>query len=306
MSDAVKMAMGMVSGQNDPSNVGADFNSGGDDAPFEVGNGNLHEFLNRRRGGNEQEQKRQEQDDIMARMEALEAKHAAELQRARDDAETYRKQLERTSETMDRLANRPVNVQYQQPQQQQQPQLPTLELDDPDLAAAFNTFDSRQDAKMNNYLRQIDQRINAQAIASQQREFEQTLKQWESKPGFKDDNYNRDEIIRNAKAIIQNNPNQFIDWNREFELGYNAKMAPTYSKELEELRKYKQENETRQARAAAKQKQNLSQVPQFGARGGSETGKGLLADSILSDARKNGKRLSWSQFGNEFKRRRSG
>ncbi len=306
MSDAVKAAFGLVTAQNDPGNLPADSGAGGDDSsPFEVGSGNLHEFLNRRRGNAEAE-KKNDNDDYLARMEAMEARHQAELQAARDEAKTYREQLTRSVDTMERLANRPVNVQYAPPPQQQQPTLPTVDVDDPELAAALNTFDSRQDVKIQNYMRQIDERINAQSIASQEREFLKALDSFEAKPGFKDSSYNRDEIVNNARRIIRSNPNAHIDWNRELELGYNAKIAPSMSKELEELRAYKREAEAKQSRAQAKQRQNLGQVPNFGARGGSETGKGLLADSILSDARKSGRRLSWSQFGSEFKRRRSG
>ena len=300
MSNAVDNAMGALAGLG---TVGADAPS-----PLETqvidrpsgSSGYLQEILARRHGAHpETEDKGTGEDKYLKEIESLKGQLEKLQSQHKQDFDGWRQSTERQFKTLETLAQRPAQI--LQPAPQPQP-LPTLELDDPDLAAAFNTFEQRIDQKLGAGIQHLLNQSNQTQMRNANREFNAALKKVRSLPDW--DKHFNEEAVRNDAAKLLGDPRfADIDWDRELELAYDAKTARPQRAELEELRKYKAENEKKLEREQSRQKANLGLVPSMGGKGSSQP-RGLVADSILNDARKAGKRLSWGQFGKEFQKRR--
>lgn len=268
----------------------------------------LREFQARRAGA-DTERKEDSGDRYGKEIEALKSTFNTQLEALKEQnsarEKAYQDQLDRQFKLMQEVVSRPVNVQTPAPQHVEQ--LPTLQLDDPDLVAAFNTFDQRQAQRINGVANQVQSVLAEHSKKQCERDFNQALKRLKETRADFGEVMDEAKTRADAKALLEN-PGVWgnVDWDFELNAAYKLNSTPSREKELEELRAYKKQNELKLDKQRNAQKQNLGLVPAIGGRGGNSGGSGLLADSILSDAKKAGKRLSWAQFGNEMKRRRQG
>jgi hypothetical protein len=264
--------------------------------------GYLADILNRQRGSEPVQKQADPEDKWEKRLADIEARHNSHYEQMR--AEVERREADQRNfmkELFNGLSSRPITVEARQPQQAEP--LPTVEVQDPDMAAALNAYERRFDMKHQQMQNQFVQALTQRDLSLATRDIDQAIKRAKSAWSDFGTYFNEKQVREDAINLIRSNPAASIDWDKELQLGYDARRAPAVTKELEELRKYKEEAEKAKSAQQKRQKQNLDRVPTLGGRGGERQGSGLIADSIIADSRKAGKRLSWKQFGSEVKNR---
>ena len=197
-----------------------------------------------------------------------------------------------------------------QRQEQRQPavELPAYpELADPDLLAAINTLEKRMDHKLGQYNSQIEQRQIQETRRSEYQRYQQALADIQSEfPGFASEAGHRQAVDQFASQFYNDPRWAGLNWKHELRnaaratVGYENVVA-----ERDELKKKLEGYEKRQTSDRQKQKENLKMVPAVGRSGGAGGGRQSVGESILSDAKAKGRKLTWSEFGSEFRRRRA-
>lgn len=267
----------------------------------------LQEILDRKRGRSEQQvqQPAATGDDAwQKRFDDMQSRYDGQIAELKNNHQQSMSLLERQVKAFENFARQP---QQQAPVAPQQPavSLPDYNVEDQEVQAALNTLEKRFDIRAQQFLAGVDGRIGNMMSTVANREFEGAIEHIKSKYSDWNKHFDEEAVRRDAAKLLSNPQNFQINWRRELELAYDARTAPTVRQELEELRKYKAENEKKVEREQAKQKQNLAAVPSIGGRGGTQQGGGLIADQILADAKRAGKRtLDIKSFGREFARRR--
>lgn len=245
------------------------------------------------------------EDPYATQIKELKRDYDSRFERQEQEARYYRELSEKQFKMMEQLASRPQQPQYI-PQQQQPEPLPQIDIEDEAMLRALNVLEQRIDRKNQAFYSQIAQRQDQRSSEQATRDFNASLKRMKTTHSDWDEYFNDKQVREDAAKILSNPSYASVDWDNELELAYQAKTGPSVRKELEELRKFKAEVEKRDKSSTQQQKANLSLVPSMGSRGASAqpTSK-LLADSILADAKKAGKRtLMPKEFAREMVRRR--
>lgn len=298
--DIAKMALGNMGPQADDSGVGETLQE------VSGSKGYLKHVLDQRRGRSEApaETKDPNTERQASELKRLQDEFSAKLERMEQENRSLRDLSEKQLKTFEQIATRPQAPVTVQQQAAPEP-LPTFEHEDDQLVAALNTLERRMDIKRQQERQQDRAYLNEQRVSMLNRDFKSALKRVKSQYTDWDNYFDEKQVLTDAANILNNPSIQSVDWDTELELAYNAKAGKDWYTELKELRKYKEDHEKKGTAAQSKQKNELHLVPTVGGRGGESNSGGLIADTILADARRAGKRtLTPKEFGKEWSRRR--
>lgn len=186
---------------------------------------------------------------------------------------------------------------------QQAEQLPMVELDDPDLVAAFNTLEKRLDHKLQSVARQSQEQNMNHARTIEYSRFKQAIEERiQQSPEF-GKLFSTQQLEDFARPYISD-PRYHgkVDWRKELDLAYRAATYDTVKSELETAKKQLEEINKKTDRERAQQKRDLAKVPSLGQRAGSGTSGRSVGEEILA-SHKGKSRMSFRQFGTELRKR---
>jgi tetrahydromethanopterin S-methyltransferase subunit G len=236
-------------------------------------------------------------DALNKKLAEIEARNA----RYEADSQTMRSNLDRAQGTIQALSQRQSVQQVRQPEP-----LPQVQIDDPELAAAFNTVEQRIGRKIDDSLGQRDQAYAHLLRQQQNALFQQNVDRIKSsKPQFA--KYFSDEQLTNFAQPYLNNP-QFmsVDWGRELELAYKVANYPSMEAELQAAQKKLEQYEKKQDNIKSEKNKNLSMVPGTAGSGGLSSGSSSntsAAERVLSMfSRKGQARVPFKQKSQALKR----
>lgn len=220
----------------------------------------------------------------------------------RQENQTVKGSLERQSGTLQAY----LQQQTQQRPAQQQEEFPTMEIKDPELAAALNALKAHTDKQLANFRNQNEAQRQQERAQGNAERFNSAVKQMrDTNPEFSK-LFTDDQLGKWASPYLNSPQHQNIDWKNELELVTKTAHYDVLKTELAAAQRTLAEVNKRKESVQEQQKRDLKLVPGLGQRGGGGSSGGVSHGDQILRSYKGKSRMTYDQFGSELMKRIGG